>query len=51
MLLLSFLCILVLKDCMHTKEKECIVKQEVISNNILDSRYTNYLNFIGEDKK
>ncbi len=39
------------KDCMHTKEKECIVKQEVISNNILDSRYTNYLNFIGEDKK
>ena len=38
------------KDCMHTKEKECIVKQEVISNNILDSRYTNYLNFIGEDK-
>ncbi len=39
------------KDCMHTKEKECIVKQEVISNNILESRYTNYLNFIGEDKK
>ena len=39
------------KDCMHIKEKECIVKQEVISNNILDSRYTNYLNFIGEDKK
>lgn len=39
------------KDCMHTKEKECIVKQEVISNNILDSRYTNYLNFIREDKK
>lgn len=38
------------KDCMHTKEKECIVKREVISNNILDSRYTNYLNFIGEDK-
>ena len=39
------------KDCMHIKEKECIVKQKVISNNILDSRYTNYLNFIGEDKK
>ena len=35
------------KDCMHIKEKECIVKQEVISNNILDSRYTNYLSFIG----
>ncbi len=39
------------KDCMHTKEKECIVKQKVISNNILDSRYANYLNFIREDKK
>ncbi len=39
------------KDCMHTKEKECIVKKEVISNNILESRYINYLNFIKEDVK
>lgn len=39
------------KDCMHTKEKECIVKKEVISNNILESRYINYLKFIEEDVK
>ena len=38
------------KDCTHTNEKECVVKQEVLSNNILESRYTNYLNFIGVDK-
>ena len=34
------------KDCMHTNEEECVVKKEVISNNILESRYKNYLNFI-----
>lgn len=39
------------KDCMHTKEKECVVKSEVLDNNILESRYMNYLNFIEEDKK
>ena len=38
------------KDCMHTKESECIIKQEVKNNNILYSRYINYLNFIGEDE-
>ena len=38
------------KDCMHTKEEECVVKKEVIANNILESRYNNYLNFIGDDK-
>ena len=37
------------KDCMHTKEKECVVKEEVFRNNILESRYLNYINFIGED--
>ncbi len=37
------------KDCMHTKEKECMVKQKVLDNNILESRYLNYLNFIGEE--
>ena len=37
------------KDCMHTKEAECVVKKEVFENNILESRYLNYLNFIGED--
>lgn len=34
------------KDCMHTKEKECVVKKAVSDNNILESRYENYLNFI-----
>ena len=37
------------KDCSHTKEKECLVKQAVLANNILESRYLNYLNFIGGD--
>ena len=37
------------KDCMHTKEKECVVKKAVLENHILESRYLNYLNFIGED--
>lgn len=37
------------KDCMHTKEEECRVKREVLDNNIMKSRYINYLNFIGED--
>jgi len=38
------------KDCNHTKEKDCCVKKEVLENNILESRYLNYLNFIGVDK-
>lgn len=38
-------------DCLHTKEKECLVKCAVDSNNIMKSRYENYLNFIGEEKK
>lgn len=37
------------KDCMHTKETECVVKQAVLENHILESRYLNYLSFIGED--
>ena len=36
------------KDCMHTKEAECRVKEAVFKNNILESRYINYLDFIGE---
>ena len=39
------------KDCSHTKEEECIVKKEVLANTILESRYNNYLNFIGVDQK
>lgn len=35
------------KDCNHTKESECRIKQEVLANNILESRYQNYLSFIG----
>lgn len=37
------------KDCNHTKEEECRIKQEVLANNIMRSRYDNYLNFIGVD--
>ena len=37
------------KDCSHTKEEECLVKKEVMANNIIESRYLNYLKFIGEE--
>jgi ribosome biogenesis GTPase len=36
-------------DCSHTNEKECCVKKAVLENNILESRYLNYLDFIGVD--
>ena len=36
------------KDCNHTKEGECEVKKAVLANNIMESRYLNYLSFIGE---
>ena len=39
------------KDCNHTNEEECLVKREVSENNIIESRYENYLNFIVDDKK
>lgn len=35
------------KDCMHTKEDDCEIKRNV-GKNILESRYQNYLKFIGE---
>ena len=38
------------KDCMHTKEKECVVAKAVSENHILESRYRNYLSFIGVDR-
>ena len=38
------------KDCLHTKEEECAVRKAVLDNNILDSRYNNYLSFIEEAK-
>lgn len=34
------------KDCMHTKEKECRVKEAVEKKEILPSRYQSYLEFI-----
>ena len=37
------------KDCLHTKEEECLVKKAVNENNILETRYINYLNFIKKD--
>ena len=37
-------------DCLHTKEEECAVKRAVLDNNILESRYKNYLSFIEEAK-
>lgn len=33
-------------DCMHKKEEECMVKKAVNDNNIIKSRYDNYLKFI-----
>lgn len=38
-------------DCFHTKEAECCVKSEVNANNILESRYNDYLSFLEEDDK
>ena len=37
------------KDCGHIKEEECEVKKAVNDNNIMRSRYINYLSFIGEE--
>ena len=34
------------KDCMHVNELNCAVKENVLNNNILKSRYDNYLKFI-----
>ena len=38
------------KDCNHTREEECCVRRAVSENNILESRYLNYLSFIGVDR-
>ena len=38
------------KDCSHTREEECCVRRAVLENNILESRYLNYLSFIGVDR-
>lgn len=38
------------KDCLHKKEKGCLVIHEKNKGNILESRYENYLRFIEESK-
>lgn len=34
------------KDCMHIKENKCEIKNQIDKNNILNSRYENYIKFI-----
>lgn len=34
------------RDCMHDKEDNCMVKEKVLRNEILSSRYNNYISFI-----
>lgn len=34
------------RDCMHHKEDECAIKEELEKGNILKSRYENYIHFI-----
>ena len=36
------------KDCMHIKEDNCEIKRMVMNEEILESRYNNYLKFIQE---
>ena len=38
------------KDCMHDKDDNCIIKEKVLSGDILKSRYENYLKFISREK-
>ena len=38
------------RDCMHKNTENCGVYEAVLDNNILKSRYINYLKFIGDDK-
>lgn len=38
------------KDCLHDKEDKCIIKEKVANNEILKSRYENYIKFIHSDK-
>jgi ribosome biogenesis GTPase len=38
------------RNCMHKNTENCGVIEAVLDNNILKSRYDNYLKFIGDDK-
>lgn len=39
------------QDCMHLNEKECKVKEAVVANKILPTRYDNYQKIINNDRK
>lgn len=39
------------RDCMHTKEPKCMVKEKVADGTILKSRYENYLQFLESKKR
>lgn len=36
------------RDCKHINEKDCAVKMQVLNNEILESRYNNYIKMINE---
>lgn len=38
------------KNCLHKNESECMIKKAVIEQEILKSRYDNYLNFINRQR-
>ena len=38
-------------DCMHIKENKCSVKDKVLDNIIIKSRYDNYLKFINDKEQ
>lgn len=38
------------KNCLHDHEKKCAIKESVAMGKILQSRYNNYLKFLGEIK-
>ena len=39
------------KNCFHTNESECKIKEAVLDKKIMESRYINYLTFIGGIRK
>lgn len=38
----------IFKDCFHINERDCEIKKNVSNNNILKSRYENYIKFLNE---
>ena len=39
------------RDCMHVNEDDCEIKRRVSNNEILKSRYDNYVKFILEKRE